>query len=94
MNIELEKLRMNFEMLCFGRCLLVGNGESIYFWRKLRHLAGNRWFRFWQNKSDEQIINTLTLKTKKSVLMCGLRWRKVRTHSMLRGIKKLNLNQL
>ena len=59
-SIEQEKLRMDFEMLRFGRWLLVGNRESQYFWRIIRKEAGNRWWKFWSKKSDEEIIKKLT----------------------------------
>ena len=55
-EILYEELRMAYEFEKNGKILLVGNGESEDFWDKERYIIGNRWWKFWENKSDFEII--------------------------------------
>ena len=54
-KLKIEKFRMSFELSRFSRFLLVGTGESEKYWNELRYKHGNRWWKFWNNKSDFEI---------------------------------------
>lgn len=63
-NLELveERLRMEYECLKTGKYLNVGLGDSESFWNRERYLAGNRWWKFWKNKTDFEIIRENWIK--------------------------------